>query len=398
MKDIDLAIIVFSDLNSSSGGVETWLNLFLEEINLNRDQYNNGTIHIYHYERAYLKNPVGADLDFVKLHPLKIDMEVKGLLGNLITLYKFHSFAIKHLKANQEVIPFTISIGSYPSGIFDWVILKLLCFRKKTKHIIWLRTTLKKYIKTHQSRIFSRSILWLEQKALKDADIIISNGWDTRVNYLEDYNINSVVIPNAIKLERYQNSKSLSALSEPVKIAFIGRFFENKGIFNFVEAIRIFNISYPDLIDRVKFVFIGWGEESVETFASETKNCDFIGKVANEKMLTYLDDIFCGVALTKFSDDEAGGSGVSNALLELMGSGRAIIAYDNPIFRQFPDADFMIYSPENDDAELAANFAKLVLNKDMYIVNGTKAREYSQSFSISSHVNSFFKLLNENMK
>ena len=51
-------------------------------------------------------------------------------------------------------------------------------------------------------------------------------------------------------------------------------------------------------------------------------------------MIGYFSTIDVGVALT-LSTEKLGGSGVSNGLLELMGSGRLIVCWDKPVLLKF---------------------------------------------------------------
>ncbi|AHF17087.1 hypothetical protein NIASO_01450 [Niabella soli DSM 19437] len=382
---MEINLIFFSNLDSSNGGVETWLRLFLHEVLRGRQYFHK--INIYYYTTPSKQIPLPADdnSNIIRYIPIQLS-EKKGLFNNFIKLLKFHSNVAKALKKTHAVS--ALSLGSYPTGIFLAFFLNLYGIRRNTRHYIWLRTTLSKHIGTHTSRIFSKYIFFFEKKALKDADLVISNGWDTRDNYIREYNVPSVVVPNAINLSTYTNFEDVRQLpANKIKIAYIGRFFEAKGAHNFVSAIKIFNSHYPGLVDRVTFSFVGWGEESIEDFARTTPNCEFVGRIPNYKMHTYLATIHCGVALTKSGDDTGGGgSGVSNNLLELMAAGRLILAFDNIIFRQFPRQDFMIYVKENDDNELARYFSQIVDNFQQYYPMADNARSYAMSFSINEHV------------
>lgn len=390
---MEIAFVLFSNLDSGNGGVETWLKLFLEELDKNFFFFDLERLHIYYYCNGEKVDLIGETYDFVSLHSIKIPNKSGGLVRNIGTYYKFHASVVKDLNDKQQNVKVAVSIGSYPTGIFNWFLFKTSLSRKKFYHVIWLRTTLSKFIKTLNSKIFSKIIFSLERKALMEADAVISNGWDTRNNYIKDYNLDSTVIPNAIELTKYNNSKDINTIDEVIKVAFIGRFFENKGIFNFVEAIRKFNASYPELSEKINFVFVGWGELAIEKFASETPNCVYIGKISNNKIGDFLNEIHCGVALTKFNEVDPGGSGVSNGLLELMATGKIIIAYDNQIYRQFPNEDFLIYVKENDDNQIAAVFADIVNNKKEYFLRSERTKKYVESFSIEKHVESFFELI-----
>lgn len=386
-------IIIFSNLDPSNGGVETWLRLFLNEIKANSKQPYFDAVNIFYREDSQNKIPLTFSTieGQINYKPILLS-ERKGLFFNFLKLFRFHNEAIRQIKKEKESL--VISIGSYPTGIFNWVSLHLFRYRSKVKHLVWLRTTLSRHIRNHQSRIFSSPIFFLEGKSLKDADVVIANGWDTRDNYIHEYQIGSEVIPNAIDMNRYAQVPSLKEMSsKPIKIAFIGRFYESKGVDNFIEAIRIFNNKHVVLKDAVSFVFVGWGEKSIEDFASTTSNCELIGRVSNDQMHELLGNIHCGVALTKANNSEAGGSGVSNNLLELMATGRLIIAADNAIFNQFPRKDFMLFVKENDNEDLAACFARIVESPEKYFYLGENAKEYATSFSIKNHVRSLSDLV-----
>lgn len=390
---MEIALVLFSDLDLGNGGVETWLNLFLNEISNKKEKHQLEKIHIYYLDKLENIDVTFYKHDFVKLHPIKINYKKKGLMFNFFIYFKFHLYSLKNLKQNQKNIKTIVSIGSYPTGIFTWVILNLLFYRKGIRHIIWLRTTLSSFIKTIKSKKITKLIFKLEERALNDADILISNGWDTKKNYISDYGITSIVIPNAINLIKYENSKDLNEIDTPIKVAFIGRFFENKGAFNFVDSIKIFNSKNPHLSSKINFIFVGWGEESVEKFAVDTFNCSLIGKVSNSEIMKILDEIHCGVALTMFNKIQPGGSGVSNGILELMASGKIIIANDNQIYRQFPKENFLCFIKENDNNQLASVYVDIINRKNDYFTRSKNAKKYVESFSIKSHVSSFFKLI-----
>ena len=383
---MQLNFIIFSNLDASNGGVETWLRLLIKEVNDNTQRAWFDAINIYYFTTPEKQVPLieSTTPGLINYFPIPIS-EKKGLFFNFLKLAAFHWNAVKQVKQNKQTQIF--SIGSYPSGIFDWLCLRLMNYRKHVSHYIWLRTTLSKHIRTHNSRIVSRPIFFFEKRALQDADVVISNGWDTKENYIEEYNIPSTVIPNAIDPAKYAAVPPLRELNNnKIRIAFIGRFYESKGAFNFVNAIKIFNEKYPQLRENVTFVFVGWGEQSIEKFAADTQNCEFTGRVANDKMHELLGNIHAGVALTKAVNNQAGGSGISNNLLELMVAGRIILAYDNSIFRQFPRQDCMCYIKENDDDALADNYAGIVDSIQSYYSLGENAKAYSREFSISNHV------------
>lgn len=383
-------LILYSDLDASNGGVETWLRQFLLEIN-NNPVHENVKIIIY-----YFPNPA-KDINLVRsLAPSQFTYvpislpEGNGLLSSFLKLFRFHHEAIKKIKTTEGSV--VLSVGSYPSGVFSYISLKLLRYRKHVKHLIWLRTTLSKYIKNHRSRIFSKLILGIERRALNNADLVISNGWDTCSNYQEEQKVASFVIPNAVNIQKYSEVGELSFKKPPVlRIAFIGRFYESKGSINFINAIKIFNQEFDTIARYTKFVFVGFGENEVEEFARSTSNCELVGRISNDHMPELLNDIHAGLVLTKANKSDPGGSGISNSLLELMATGRIIIAYDNNIYRQFPRQDFLTYVPENEDGILAELFADIYSNWSIYHSRAQNAKDYVQEFSIDQHVNTFLQ-------
>jgi len=277
-------------------------------------------------------------------------------------------------------------VGSYPTGIFVNILLKLYNNIDDIAHYIWLRTTLSSFLYTRESNRLRSAILKQEKMALQNADLIISNGIDTKNNYLRLYGIDSFVIPNALNLTRFDQVDELKFGKDRIRIAFIGRFFENKGIIDFCQAIDIFNDRYLDLSQHVEFVFVGWGNDEVLDFIDRCKNCHYWGEVRNEEMIDVLNRIHCGMALTKASKTSAGGSGVSNGLLELMASGRIIAAYDNEIFRQFDRQDSFVYIKEGDIEGLAMFFAELVSRPESFLHFAQLAQDHSSEFSIERHL------------
>ncbi|ATL46245.1 hypothetical protein COR50_03145 [Chitinophaga caeni] len=384
MKEI--AFIIFSDLNPANGGVETWLRLFLREVR-NNPKYKSSHISIYYCDRGnetqseFIHGCIPGQINYIPIR----NGGNKGLFANFITLYQFHSAVLKRIR--QAGIPIVVSLGSYPTGIIVWMLLFLMNYRRKCNHVVWLRTTLSMHIRNYRIRSLFPLISIFEAKALLNASLVISNGWDTQSNYKKEYRIDSKVIPNAIDLSRYEYIPELPTKKpDKIQIAFIGRFFSAKGCDNFVNAIKIFNNKYIDLVDKVDFLFVGWGEDRIEKFASKTVNCTLLGRISNDLMPKVLENAHVGLVLTKANNSDAGGSGVSNSLLELMASGKIIVAYDNIIYKQFPRSDCMLYIEENNDVALANTFYEIFFDWDKARLLAKNAREYAREFSIEKHV------------
>ena len=120
----------------------------------------------------------------------------------------------------------------------------------------------------------------------------------------------------------------------------------------------------------------------------------FHGAVPNKDLPAVLKSMNACVALT-FKSASGGTAGVSNALLEQMASGRAIIAWRNEIFEQILDDSSAILVEQGSVAGLAKAVANLLEEPDRTRSMGSQAQAIAQEHSFDAHMERFDKALGE---
>ena len=76
-------------------------------------------------------------------------------------------------------------------------------------------------------------------------------------------------------------------------------------------------------------------------------------------------------------------------MLELIGAGRLVIAWDSPIYRQVLDTDQAVFVEESDDAALAAAFAALVATPATMSAKVAASAAALAPYSLAHHVHHF---------
>lgn len=389
----DLHIIIYSSLESTAGGRETWLNMFLPELYLQTNE--TCKITVYYFVRN--KNLKLIDVVHDNRFTFKgIETPFGSSLGgHFRCLIKFVFVTVKLLLYNTDHNSLILSIGNFYDAFPGFFVNKLRSPKNRSYSIIWLRTIWEYQMKVLKTNRISKLILKLEKRILKQSTLVIANGWDTAKYYEEHIGLKAVTIPNAIQLERFSNITPLNGHNERIKISFIGRLGAEKGIISFLEAVKEFNSKYPSFCNHIHFEVVGDGvyREKVANFSST--NFSYMGALPNGEIPAYLETIHASVALTSSIGKEGGGGGISNQLLELLAAGRLIIAWDSFTFRQIINESSAIFIREGDVKELANCFKLLAEGFSNYIKRAQNARVIAKRFSIQKHVDEFLTAIKE---
>lgn len=281
-----------------------------------------------------------------------------------------------------------IFVGSlYPS-------LPILFLPKKIKTYIWLRSFYEYEINQLKIKKIKPLALFLEKKCLQRAKKIIANGEDTKFLYKNKYKSiekEIIVIPNAIDT-KVVKSNQLTLRNDVVKIAYIGRFYKNKGIEEFINSIKEINKIRVD--KRFQFLFVGYGEfeEEIRTLETQFDNVKLVGKVNNSQIFDFLSTIDCTVNLT-FSAKEGGGSGVSNSLLESIYSDNLPIAWGNFCFKQILTNENSVLVDEGNVLELAKAYLAIFNKRDFYLKKVKNLNLLKEKYSFSNHIEQLLDVL-----
>ncbi len=343
-----LALVMISNFGRADGGRETWAYQFLPRL-LERKP----NLH-------------------VEVCGLRVDGQEDNSdeLREAIAESERDRFDIAFLGAPRNKVPNSLDMirairrSSWPSARPDLALgvgsfVELLAMMaapglRRVPKAIWLRTI---YVDEKAERIpatlrpFARAV---ETAVLRRADLIIANGEDTADHYRRR-GLTVEVIANAVDLERWRMPPPNFDL--PLDVAFIGRLTAVKGVQEFLELCR--RIGESDLAGRVRCHVVGEGEFAGEAKAmAERGLLTFHGPIDNRRMPEFLSKMDCAVALTFVNPtrrNQAGGAGVSNALLEQMAAGRLVIGWDHRAYSQVVGKDEGILVPQGSvDALLAA--------------------------------------------
>jgi glycosyltransferase involved in cell wall biosynthesis len=230
-----------------------------------------------------------------------------------------------------------------------------------------------------------------EKLFMRCSDRIISNGQDTKQFYEALLGLHVEAIPNALDLKKFA-AMARPALQDDCKIiAYIGRLSEEKGFRSFLDAVGAYFAAHPS--STLSFEIVGDGplRALAEAFveAHTRRLVRYLGPISNEQMPDYLSTIDAGVNLTY--SKASGGGGVSNAMLELIGAGRLVIAWDSPIYKQVLDDQQGLFVDESNIVELANSFARIDADPLEMRRRIKCSHQVLRSYSLENHVQHFVK-------
>lgn len=252
---------------------------------------------------------------------------------------------------------------------------------------MWLRTI---YTREKSSQLPGPTkglVAALERRVLSRFGLVVANGEDTATFY-RAWGIACQVIANAVPLDVWRMPPPPPG--GPLRVAFVGRLAEVKGIGPFLQAAELCECDAPGLC-RFHVAGDGPARATVEALSDQLPITCY-GQVDNEAARAIVRDSDACVALT-FSSPGLGGGGVSNALIEQMAAGRILIAWDNDIFRQVLDPSMAWLLPQGDARALADALLYVARHRSAALGRAARAQEASAGYAIGAHVDRFFDLL-----
>ena len=387
-----LSFVLFSALLSHGGGRETWLNNILPEL-LTRDDF--GAIDVYFISDTTTKcHPKIATYDDPRINFIETRLPVcSNKAMAILRIVVFCWCGAGRLRRRPAEQHFVVAIGTFYEGAV-LALLKVLK-RRPPLLIAWIRGVWSKEIYHRHGALMQRIINTVERQFLSRADLILSNGNDTKAFYERLLDRHVEAIPNALDLEKYA-AVSRRAFSSPSRtVSFIGRLSEEKGLRAYLQGIESYLTDHP--ADDLTFEIVGDGplRGLVEAFAAKYGRwVRYLGPLSNENMLAYLETIDAGVCLTYSGN--SGGGGVSNGLLELIGAGRLVIAWASPIFNQVLDDTQGFLVTEGDIAQLTQCF--VALDPDDARLRIAHSKDVLPRYSLETHVEKFVGYLRAGLK
>lgn len=374
---MQLHIIIYSELIKWQGGREKWLKYFLKGICGNYTKINvyflrKANKSNNHEQRNYYIPRDFQDYDNIHWYPITAFTWLDWIISTLVK-------STLGIKSGDHVI----SVGSGPEAIVGSA-LKLL--RRKIKYILWLRTVLKAELLGRKNRIFVRIAEIIEKVSLKVADIVIANGYDTKRHYQKITKKQIYVIPNAIDNFDDLSKIPLPKFNTPITIAFLGRFVRERGSDYFIEL-------YTKIGNDQRFQFVVYGPTYGMDKILSKPNLVFKGPYHPEELPIILKNVDIVVFL--LPSKGVHGGGVSHGLLEAMAAGRLIIAWKNTIVlsNNLLTDNNAILIDEGDLDKVVHILDDICNSPENFINKCIQAREHSQKFSVSNHIENFLRIV-----
>ncbi|GAA4333642.1 hypothetical protein GCM10023144_25120 [Pigmentiphaga soli] len=379
-------LLMMSRLGFADGGRETWLNTFIGELGR-----RNRKCEISFFSLRAEKDNVLSDNEDRYPHLLGDRIEIDCPPGRIPIPVKFWFGFVKKFLFRKTKADYLLAVGGLNEAIA--VACSRLRLFYNPKRIIWLRTVYSKEKGYRLNSFTRRLVIKLEVFVIRHFfDGVIANGEDTAAFY-RAYGIDCTVIHNAVDLERWKQQIPVAPTNNKVRIAFIGRLSQVKGIEAFLKSIDI-ALSKTQK-DQLEFHVVGDGPyRNMVQMAAENGSLYFHGAMPNQSVPEFLKKIDCCVALT-YSKDLMGGGGVSNALIEQMASEKIIVAWRNEIFCRVLSDDSCFFIDQDDVEALAETYCQVAIDREGAKVKAQQAKAVSENYSIRTHVDKFFAFLNE---
>lgn len=346
---MQIEFVCQSSMGRSDGGLETWAYQFLPAL---LRQYPDAQLRfigarpVDHPDATVAllaEAGTNADRMTVRFFPI-----YPGKIPQIVSM--FRQFLAMKATADDPKPDVVITAGTF----LELFMVLLSPRTRNAFKVTWLRTIWVDQ-KTYRIPKWLRPLVRrAEALVLKQADLLLANGDDIAERYGQ-YGLKVGVIKNAVDLARWNAPPP--KLSNPIKVAYIGRLALDKGIADFIQlAQRIKSSPHSHQFSFEVFGHIG--QEDMVREAAERGDVVWHGPVENTHLPATLAELDVCVALTP-SDPNSGGGGTSNAMMEQMAAGRIMLAWDNVIFRQWLNDSNAYLAPQRDVTALAKRLIEL---------------------------------------
>lgn len=372
-----IELIMISNLELSGGGRETWLNNFLTALK----QYENGisSIEIHSLDLSE-RNIISRHLNFIKSRTYKRKMSFLPVFISFILRYIF-----KNIFKKKNINKY-IAVG----GLDEMIALLFgnFIYTNKSQRVVWLRSIYSLEKSSSYPKWLVRILFLIEIFFLRNFfGKIIANGYDT-ASFYRDLGLDVEVIPNSIFIENWLDACN-NNINNILNVAYIGRLTKVKGFDSFIQCVNKINKNNNR---SIIFSIIGDGDQI--NLIKKEKNIKYYGAVSNMELPKIMYNINVCVALTIFNE-EMGGAGISNALLEQMASKKIIVCWDNQIFRQILDEDSAYFVKQDDVGELVETLIYISENRMEANLKSNIAYKKVLNYSMENHIKLFDALIQE---
>lgn len=381
MNEINLTIIIYSNLSIGGGGRETWLANFINSKEV-LSSFKSLTV-----LSATSNKELGTPIEFPdNVNHKSIDVSHLSNVRRIISFSKFCSHFVKQvdIKGEKHVV---ICLGSYIESIAGF----FACKNTRAYRVTWIRGLLEKELAQRHSGAMLEVFKLLEVFLLKKNQLLLSNGKDTAAFY-QGKGITSEVVNNGIHLNKFYQSQT----GEKIRLGFVGRLNLEKGIDYFIDC-----LSELANEEGLEIIVAGDGSQKETLLRAQKQlqgkvDINYLGVVDNHKIPELLAklDISCHLTGTKI----LGGGGVSHSLIEAMVSGNRVICWDNEIFRQVEGYPNFFSAKEESKNELLHCLRAAIQNARDEKGPSHAMINAAQGYSFSSHVQRFLEIANKHIK
>jgi glycosyltransferase involved in cell wall biosynthesis len=370
-----IQLVMLSKFRVSGGGRETWFYNFMPRL---LDLDPNFTLDVLGYKVDESGNEIKSTFDRYK-ERVRFTF-FKLTTGKVPLFFKMWSAVNKSRKSpDAKSYDYVIAMGMFE------LIMILTSNYRGSKKIVWLRG-----IFLHEKAnkyphfllpFFKKIEIWL----LKKADFVFANGADIKAFY-DAPNLEINVVLNGVDLQKWQPRNEVLEITKPIKIAYVGRLSAVKGFYEFLASANETLAKFPGSFE---FHTVGDGElkNSLE-FKQANPNIKHHGPIDNNMLPNFLSDFHVCVALT-LADENGGGGGTSNALLEQMALGLIIVAWDNRIFRQVLDDNEAYLVKQKDIGEMVNAYINILNHPENASQKAANVRKRAATFGIDAKVKAY---------
>ncbi|MGC4028208.1 MAG: glycosyltransferase family 4 protein [Steroidobacteraceae bacterium] len=386
MNQTRLSVVMFSAVLGHGGGRETWLSNILPELLALRAFEHIDVHYVADAETdAHDKLQICSDR---RINFFETRLPVSsGKLTSVRRVAIFCSVVVRRLRRVASPGHCVVAVGTFYEGAV--LALLRLSLRRPPTLVTWIRGVWSKEINHRHGYFLKQLICFSEKLFIRRSDYIISNGHDTKKFYEALLDRHVEAIPNALDLKKFAAMTRPAFQGEGKTIAYIGRLSEEKGFRSFLDAVAAYFTVHTSSTLSYEIVGDGPLRTLAEAFiaAHPGRSVRYLGPISNEKIPDYLSTIDAGVNLTY--SKASGGGGVSNAMLELIGAGRLVIAWDSPIYKQVLDDHQALFVDENNIDELARSFARVEADPAEMCRRIESSGQVLSRYSLENHVQHF---------
>ncbi len=216
----------------------------------------------------------------------------------------------------------------------------------------------------------------LERSTLLRSDIVLANGFDTQ-EYLAARGVPSLVVPNGVDVERFRLTRTeakeaawLGDLKDGgcLIIMMVATLMRIKGVHYLIQAAGLLRQMGAD---NFRLVLVGDGSQ--EPFRRQAER---LGVGEHVRFAGEQRDIPAFLRWADISVQVSEGGGMSMAALESMAAGKALVAWDTPVYRQLVESEVSgLLVPYHDVRALAQGLLRLMQEDSLRQELGRRAQE-----------------------